>query len=147
MITKICLVCKKKFSVKKYRKNTAKYCSVVCKNASLIGIVPEHALSKLRGKPAWNKGMKFPQFSGKNHPNYKGGHLRKDGYKIISVGGRLEYEHRQIFKEKGRPLNFNLVVHHKNGDKSDNREGNLEILSRAEHFKIHNIRSFRTYVP
>lgn len=26
-----------------------------------------------RTKPIWNKGMKFPQYSGKNHPNWNGG--------------------------------------------------------------------------
>ena len=26
-----------------------------------------------KGTPAWNKGKKYPQISGKNHPNWKGG--------------------------------------------------------------------------
>ena len=33
-VTKICGNCKKEFSVYPYRKNTARYCSIICKNKS-----------------------------------------------------------------------------------------------------------------
>lgn len=52
------------------------------------------------------------------------------------VGGR--HEHR-IVAEKilGRQLTFQDVVHHKNGDKKDNRPENLEVMTRAEHIAEH----------
>ena len=60
MITKKeCLICNKKFNVHNCRKEKAKYCSRKCYFKSIIG------------KEALNKGIKRPEFSGKNHPNWK----------------------------------------------------------------------------
>ena len=40
-------------------------------------------------------------------------------------------------KQLGRRLSFNEIVHHIDGDKSNNELSNLEILSRSEHAKMH----------
>ena len=40
-------------------------------------------------------------------------------------------------KEIGRKLDFNEVVHHLNEDKLDNDIGNLRIMTRAEHSRLH----------
>lgn len=61
------------------------------------------------------------------------------GYKRIRLGsGRTRDQHRIIMESHlGRMLNRNEVVHHINGDKSDNRIENLVVMSLAEHGRIH----------
>lgn len=47
-------------------------------------------------------------------------------------------QHRRIMEEYiGRKLKENEIVHHKNGDKTDNRIDNLQIMTRSEHSSMH----------
>ena len=65
--------------------------------------------------------------------------VRKDGYVSVKIGIRkYELEHRLKMAEKlGRPLTTGEHVHHRNGDRQDNRLRNLRLMTNTEHQALH----------
>jgi len=69
----------------------------------------------------------------------------KEGYKQIFKPNSSEArsngyapEHRVVASKKiGRPLRDYGVVHHKDGNKINNSPRNLQVMTRAQHYKIH----------
>lgn len=115
-----CATCKKEFVPKESRtdRKVGVYCS-------------RHCLGKRN---------KF----GENNPKWRGGRsVRKDGRAVVYApghpnssihGGTHILEYRLIMsKHLGRVLLETELVHHKNGDPSDNRIENLEIMTLHEH--------------
>jgi hypothetical protein len=80
------------------------------------------------------------KLSGSNNPNWKGGKsVEKKGYIRIRKGFKYVYEHRFVMEKKlGRKLKPGEVVHHKDGNKHNNKPDNLELFSsNGEHLMIH----------
>lgn len=82
---------------------------------------------------------------GKPSPNWRGGRkLARQYWKLYkplhpnAEASGYVAEHRYVAAELcGCPLAPEDVVHHINGDPQDNRPENLEVVSRAEHMKLH----------
>lgn len=96
-------------------------------------------LEQLRQSPVGSGGHEgVRRLYGSDHPNWKGGYINGAGYHIVSRRGKKAlYAHRVIAEEMlGRPLKSNEVVHHKDGNRSNNSPDNLVIMMRQEHDKM-----------
>ncbi|SER87780.1 HNH endonuclease signature motif containing protein [Psychrobacillus sp. OK032] len=107
---------------------------------------------------AWNKGLtkenesveKYVKY-GHEHSQWKGGRtMQSDGYsyihkelidpKYFEMVEKSNYIllHRYIMaKHIGRCLSKKEIVHHIDGDNTNNSIDNLEITTRAEHMRVH----------
>ena len=69
---------------------------------------------------------------------YGNGHQRTDGYIQITSGpykGKLL--HRLIYEEVYGSIPKGYAIHHIDGDKTNNNPGNLMLLSKSNHHKLH----------
>ena len=58
------------------------------------------------------------------------GHIDKNGYHVFNRGGKYTQAQRMVMEKfLGRPLTKDETVHHRNGQRSDNRIANLELWS------------------
>lgn len=66
-------------------------------------------------------------------------------YKTVKRGGKTVLLHRWLVEQQlGRPLAPGEQVHHRNGDRHDNRLENLQVMSATEHQGHHKNKHPRT---
>jgi hypothetical protein len=99
-----------------------RFCSIACRTSSYRGA----------GNPKW-RGGRIVDPNGRvliyapDHPN-------------PTTNGTHVYEYRLIAElQLGRFLRSDEIVHHKNGDPTDNRPENLEVMTQAQHLLAHGL--------
>lgn len=141
----ICRFCKSTF---KSRYKPQKYCGKSCYYKSkFIDKKPCSVKNCIYGEKAQAKGLCINHYIiARNHGTPTARVRRRrglgsfnEGYKIIVINGRRVREHRHLIQlQIGRKLKANEIVHHINGNRSDNRINNLSIMTRNQHTSIHN---------
>jgi len=126
----VCSVCNEGCLVRKHRgRDTGKpnFCSRGCK---MRWQTATQDLSHLK---------RYEFKKGQQAHNFKGGHRHSAGY-IMDYGDdrELYLQHRLVVEKfLGRKLRRSEVVHHINGDRTDNRIENLQLMNQSEHLKLH----------
>lgn len=80
------------------------------------------------------------QWQGAQNPRFNGGLcLRRDGRTVITCrdGSTVLYARAVMEAELSRALSPDELVHHKNGDCTDDRPENLALTTRSAHINMH----------
>jgi len=105
---RLCRICNKEFYPPK-QSRPGIYCSAVCRNTG-----NSRASAQRRGEMQRGSGSKT--------------YVKENGV----------HQHRLVAEKMlGRKLVKGEIVHHKDGNKKNNAENNLEVMTQAEHMKAH----------
>ena len=129
---KHCVVCQRCFTPKYSR---MRYCSDECRRAGSRalkkGILPD----RISAEVARAGGPESYRSRVREHPIGTVLHFGNHLYPRVKVGPGKSWrdEHRHVMEQHlGRPLEAHENVHHKNGDRTDNRLENLELWSTSQ---------------
>jgi len=131
--------------LRRYQPKGGPCASTVCaREATVEGMCATHRRYYLADQATWDRPIAVKAANG-------AGHINAYGYRVITVNGRNRLEHRVIASEvllaqRGTGLRRDEEVHHRNGNRADNRidgpfhlngrghyvSGNLEIWSYAQ---------------
>ena len=78
---------------------------------------------------------------GKEHRGWKGGRTKHNlGYINININGKIILEHHLVWLRANQLYRIpsGCVIHHCDGNKSNNSIDNLQLMTRGFHNKIHN---------
>ncbi len=116
------------------------YCSQACYNAVRVKrptlVCAQCGRTCERKKNPGSGGVKYnARYCSKQCANdaQRTGFIDKNGYRGLTIKGRVVMEHRLVIEQHlGRLLLPSEYVHHRNGQRADNRLSNLELWDRSQ---------------
>lgn len=100
-------------------------------------------LGVLKGKKRtfteeWKKNISISKTNWWNK-NAKGYSTKKSGYVVLTRGKNKDrtFHHATLEMISGYKLSKDMIVHHKDDNKSNNHLDNLELMTRSQHAKLH----------
>jgi hypothetical protein len=135
MLIEQCAICGKEFKIFPCRKNVTKCCSYECRNKLIVKTRRE-----LYEKSKMNSCFKEDVCVLPKEMIYDGYKVYMNGkYPAICINGKNHYLHRYVWEQTNGPIPKNMVIHHKDFNRGNWNLENLELLTRAEHMKLHKI--------
>jgi len=124
---------------------TAKLCECGCGMPTPIATRTRTIRGQTKGEPlrfinGHNARLLSPEEQRRRNSFRDSGLKRYTGQRsnYVKLNGR--HMHRVIAEQKlGRPLEPGEIVHHKDGDKWNNDPENLEVMTQAEHVRLHTL--------
>lgn len=147
--SKPCIICGETF---KLRSGVQRVCTR-CRNTQVVcscgcgQSIPKYTYSKSTKTYERRTFAHGHNNYGENNPRWNGGVrlLQNRKYRAVLApthpaahSSGYVYEHRRVMEQHlGRLLSSDEVVHHINGNTHDNRVENLQVMSHAEHARLH----------
>jgi len=105
----------------------------------MVAVTCEHCGREFWVKPKRvRRGVRFCSMACRRAGQYTGRFTRSDGYVAIRIDDDYVLEHRHVMESHlGRPLESGEHVHHRNGNRADNRLENLELIRVGPHASLH----------
>lgn len=145
MIKRTCEICRRIFHVhaRYIKARPARFCSSYCRNTFFARIpIWTKCLSckkPVKGQKSCSKKYCSLQCYWNRLRSLYASKKERGRYIYTKTDdGRRIYVHRFLMEKKlGRKLSSKEIVHHKNGNRSDNRIANLGVISQNEHIREH----------
>lgn len=78
---------------------------------------------------------------------FKGGHINKRGYRVLTIMGQQIKEHRMVWiRQNKMPIPKGFIIHHRDMNKLNNNIDNLVLMDNNTHSLMHRLYKFRGYL-